>query len=67
MIYEKEYMQFTIKIWSKVRLNSGGPEMTVTSCTMDAQNNEFVTCKWKDNGGELNMGDFPVECLDVII
>ena len=59
-------MEFAIEIWTKVRLKSGGPEMTVTSCTKYADGTEFVTCKWNDQNNELNMTDFPIECLDAI-
>ena len=41
-------MKSTIRLKSQVRLKSGGPEMTVTSCTENADGIEFVTCKWQD-------------------
>jgi uncharacterized protein YodC (DUF2158 family) len=59
-------IMFSIKIWSQVRLKSGGPDMTTTSCFKNDKGEEFFTCKWKDNNGELNMSDFPMETLDVI-
>jgi uncharacterized protein YodC (DUF2158 family) len=58
-------MNFTFKIWSQVRLKSGGPEMLITSCTKNPDGTEFFTVKWKENG-EHFMTDFPVELLELI-
>jgi uncharacterized protein YodC (DUF2158 family) len=57
-------MEFTIKIWSQVRSKSGGPEMTVTSCTK-ILGTEYVTCKWKD-AQIFYMADFSVESLELL-
>lgn len=59
-------MSFSIKIWTKVRLKSGGPEMTATSYSRDKSGNEFYTCKWEDDQHRLHMDDFPSEALEVI-
>jgi uncharacterized protein YodC (DUF2158 family) len=56
-----------MKLESKVRLKSGGPEMTVTSSMKNlSSGEESVICKWKDDNDELNMFTFCVDLLDVI-
>lgn len=59
-------MEFLIKIWSQVRLKSGGPEMTASSLTQKADGTQYATCKWEDDEKKLHMTDFPVEALETI-
>lgn len=42
-----------------LRLNSGGPKMTVLSETNDGQ----VSCQWFDRNGKMHKSDFDVEAL----
>jgi uncharacterized protein YodC (DUF2158 family) len=60
-------MNYSQRLWQKVRLKSGGPEMTTTSHHIDlSTNEEAVICKWHDEKSELNMATFDMETLDVI-
>jgi uncharacterized protein YodC (DUF2158 family) len=51
-------MDFSSKIWSKVKLISGSPEMTITSIYKNVEGNDILICKWKDEQGNLCMSDF---------
>ncbi|WP_404711498.1 YodC family protein [Sphingomonas sp. MMS24-J13] len=54
----------------KVRLKSGGPNMTVTDVGTDsyAENapHDRVWCQWFDDKMKLQKGDFPFEAVDII-
>ena len=56
-----------MKLWCKVRLKSGGPEMTTTSFITEPSGEELVICKWNDEEGHFNMTTFPLICLDLIL
>ena len=48
-----------MKIGAQVRLNSGGPIMTVVGIDAAGQ----IECEWKRRDGTRNSGTFPVACL----
>lgn len=47
-----------IKIGDMVRLNSGGPQMTVTEMDGDE-----LTCKWFDSEQASHEDEFPLACV----
>lgn len=56
-----------MQIWCKARLKSGGPEMEITSYSIDlSTHQETVICKWKDENGELKMSTFDLDILDIL-
>jgi uncharacterized protein YodC (DUF2158 family) len=53
------------KAGDKVRLATGGPEMTVKSQHFAGEfsSDEVVECQWFNDRGELKEGQFPPESL----
>lgn len=64
-----------IKVGSKVKLNSGGPLMTVESLKKKTEGNPLsrknsegvgeINCQWFE-GTQLKYGTFPLESLSIV-
>lgn len=65
-----------ITIGSKVRLKSGGPDMTVKSYGLkleagpifakNVEDKDVVDCQWFNNLGELKESSFPILSLELV-
>lgn len=53
------------KIGDKVKLKSGGPDMTINDKNPDEHDNIIFLCQWFD-GSKLNERWFPPESLEKI-
>jgi uncharacterized protein YodC (DUF2158 family) len=51
------------KSGDKVKLASGGPEMTVNSQYQPAFGDEIVVCQWFDKNGDLQNAEFAPDSL----
>lgn len=51
-----------ITVGDKVRLNSGGPTMTVSKVCESGN----LECMWFGDTKDVSVGHFPLECLTIV-
>jgi uncharacterized protein YodC (DUF2158 family) len=56
-------MENEFKVGDVVRLNSGGPRMTIVRLFEDTDGDQRATCTWFDNDKHSHEADFKTDAL----